>query len=278
MIRGPAAIARRLGTILVVGGVYVFLLAPLLVVALASLDGRPHAFFNFPPRDVSLAWYAKIPARYFETLTTSLLLATVAAVAGCLLGVPAALGLVRGRVRGKAVIASIFRAPLQVPFVVTGVAFLQLYYLAGDVLGVNLVGTFAGLAIAHVFLATPYVVGTVGAVLQRFNPRLEEAALSLGAGRWSAFRRVTLPLIMPGVYAGALYAFIVSFGDIPVSLFLASPRYTTFPVEIFHSIEFDFTPAVLAVSTLIVVFSLAVLWLIQRVAGLDVLVRSGGRG
>jgi ABC-type spermidine/putrescine transport system permease subunit II len=121
------------------------------------------------------------------------------------------------------------------------------------------------------------VVGTVGAVLHRFNPRLEEAALSLGATRWSAFRRVTLPIILPGVYAGVLYAFIVSFGDIPVSLFLASPRYTTFPVEIFHSIEFDFSPAVLAISTLIVLISLAILWVVQRIVGLDVLLRAGGR-
>lgn len=269
--------ARGAATALVVGSVYAFLLAPLVVVALSSLDGRKQAFFNFPPQQLSLAWYWNIPPRYFETLWTSLLLATVAAVAGCVLGIPAALGLVRGRVLGKEVIAAIFRAPLQIPFVVTGVAFLQVYYLIGDLLGVSLTGTFSGLVLAHIFLSTPYVIGTVGAVLQRFNLRLEEAALSLGASRWATFRRVTLPLIMPGIYAGALYAFIVSFGDIPVSLFLASPRYTTFPVEIFHSMEFDFNPAVLAVSTLIIFFSLGVLWLIQRIVGLDVLLRAGGR-
>jgi putative spermidine/putrescine transport system permease protein len=268
---------RPLPAALVMLVVYVFLLAPLVVVALASLDGRKQAFFSFPPREVSLAWYWSIPARYFETLSVSLGLAAVAAAVGAVLGVPAALGLVRGRFKGKEVVAALFRAPLQIPFVVSGVAFLQAYYFAGDLLGVNLLGTFAGLALAHVFLATPYVVGTVGAVLHRFNPRLEEAALSLGATRWSAFRRVTLPIILPGVYAGVLYAFIVSFGDIPVSLFLASPRYTTFPVEIFHSIEFDFSPAVLAVSTLIVLISLAILWVVQRIVGLDVLLRAGGR-
>jgi putative spermidine/putrescine transport system permease protein len=269
--------ARGVATIFVVGLVYVFFLAPLVVVALSSLDGRQQAFFNFPPQQLSLAWYWNIPWRYFETLWTSLLLATVAALVGCTLGIPAALGLVRSQVFGKEVIAALFRAPLQIPFVVTGVAFLQVYYLAGDLIGANLVGTFPGLALAHIFLSTPYVIGTVGAVLQRFNVRLEEAALSLGASRWATFRRITLPLIMPGIYAGALYAFIVSFGDIPVSLFLASPRYTTFPVEIFHSMEFDFNPAVLAVSTLIIFFSLGVLWLVQRIVGLDVLLRAGGR-
>lgn len=269
--------ARGIAAALVVAAVYVFLLAPLVVVVVSSFDGRKQAFFHFPPQQLSIAWYGNIPWRYFETLWTSLLLAAVAAAAGCLLGIPAALGLIRGRVLGKEVIAALFRAPLQIPFVVTGVAFLQVYYLASDLIGVNLAGTFAGLALAHIFLSTPYVIGTVGAVLQRFNLRLEEAALSLGASRWTTFRRVTLPVIMPGVYAGALYAFVVSFGDIPVSLFLASPRYTTFPVEIFHSMEFDFNPAVLAMSTLIILFSFGILWLIQRIVGLDVLLRAEGR-
>ena len=149
--------------------------------------------------------------------------------------------------------------------------------MLGDLVGFKPTGTFLGLVLAHIFLTTPYAIGTVGAVLQRFNLNLEEAALSLGASRWATFRRVTLPIVMPGIYAGALYAFIVSFGDVPVSLFLASPRYTTFPVEIFHSMEFDFNPAMLALSTLIIFFSLGVLWLIQRLVSLDVLLRAGGR-
>lgn len=284
MRRGRSRVRMRSTLVLLLmGAVYAFLLAPLVVVALASLDASTspgqggQAFFTFPPRRLSTAWYGSIPRRYFETLWTSILLATTAASAACILGVPAALGLVRGRVVGKEVIASVFRAPLQVPFVVTGVAFLQVYYLAGDVIGVNLTGTFLGLFLAHVFLTMPYVVGTVGALLERFNPRFEEAALSLGASRWRTFRRVTLPLIMPGIYAGGLYAFVVSFGDIPVSLFLASERYTTFPVEIFHSMEFDFSPAVLAVSTLSVAFSLGVLCLIHRLLGLDALTRAAGR-
>lgn len=273
----PRMSAHGIVTVSVVGLVYVFLLAPLVVVALSSLDGSTHAFLSFPPQQLSLTWYGRIPRRYLETLGTSLVLATVAAVAGCLLGIPAGLGLVRGRVPGKEMIAALFRAPLQIPFVVTGVAFLQAYHLASDLIGVNLTGTFLGLALAHIFLSTPYVIGAVGAVLQRFEVHLEEAALSLGASRWATFRRVTLPLIMPGIYAGALFAFIVSFGDIPVALFLASPQYTTFPVEIFQAMEFDFNPAILSVSTLIILFSLGVLWLIQRIVGLDVLLRAGGR-
>lgn len=258
-----------------VASLYVFLFGPLAVVVGASFDASPNGFMNFPPRTLSLTWYGAIDARLWQTLQVSLLLGAVTAIASMLLGTLAALGLVRGRMPGREFVAALFRAPLQVPHVVTGVGLLQLYYIVADALALGLLGTFHGLALGHVFMATPYVVGSVGASLLRYNPRLDEAAFSLGANRWRAFRRVTLPLIMPGIYAGGLYAFIVSFGDVPVSLFLASPANTTFPVELFYSMEYDFKPSILAISTLILIGSFVVLWLVQRAAGLDALMRSG---
>ena len=265
-----------------VGGVLVFLLAPVVVVVLASFDGGDpvagRAFLNFPPSSLSLQWYFSIQPRLFHSLWISFLVACFAAGIGTVIGVPAALGLIRGNLPGKTVLSALFRAPLQIPFIVIGVAFLQTYYLLGDALGLRISGSFIALAVGHLFVATPYVIGSVGSVLLRFNPNLEEAALSLGASRWRTFRRVTLPIIMPGIYAGALFAFMVSFGDVPISLFLASPKYTTLPLEIFHSMEFDFDAAVLAISTLIVFASLVILWLIQKSVGLDVMLRSGGSG
>ena len=265
-----------------VGGVLVFLLAPVVVVVLASFDGGDpvagRAFLNFPPSGLSLQWYFSIQPRLFHSLWISFLVACFAAGIGTVIGVPAALGLIRGNLPGKTLLSALFRAPLQIPFIVIGVAFLQTYYLLGDALGLRISGSFIALAVGHLFVATPYVIGSVGAVLLRFNPNLEEAALSLGASRWRTFRRVTLPIIMPGIYAGALFAFMVSFGDVPISLFLASPKYTTLPLEIFHSMEFDFDAAVLAISTLIVFASLVILWLIQKSVGLDVMLRSGGSG
>ena len=265
-----------------VGGVLVFLLAPVVVVVLASFDGGDpvagRAFLNFPPSNLSLQWYFSIQPRLFHSLWISFLVACFAAGIGTVIGVPAALGLIRGNLPGKTVLSALFRAPLQIPFIVIGVAFLQTYYLLGDALGLRISGSFIALAVGHLFVATPYVIGSVGSVLLRFNPNLEEAALSLGASQWRAFRRVTLPIIMPGIYAGALFAFMVSFGDVPISLFLASPKYTTLPLEIFHSMEFDFDAAVLAISTLIVFASLVILWLIQKSVGLDVMLRSGGSG
>ena len=158
--------------------------------------------------------------------------------------------------------------------VVTGIAFLQTYYLIGGLTGVSLRATYAGLVAGHVFLATPYAIGSIMAVLTRLNGRLEEAAGSLGASPWRVFRRVTLPIILPGVYGGALYAFIVSFGEVPVALFLGGPGRTTFPVELFASMQFDFSPAILAISTIMLALSFIALIVIQRFIGLDTVVRS----
>jgi putative spermidine/putrescine transport system permease protein len=259
-----------------VAGIYLFLFAPLVVVVGASFDGGDRTFMNFPPSNLSLHWYGRIAPDLFQALGLSVVLGVTAALAACLIGVPAALGLVRAEFRGKSVVAALFRAPLQIPAVVIGVSFLKLYYFVGDVIGFYAVGSLPGLIVAHTFLASPYVIGSVTAVLQRFNLRLEEAALSLGASPWTAFRRVTLPVIMPGVYTGAMYAFLVSFGDVPVSLFLGAGGTQPFAAKIFHLMEFDFDPSLLAIATFIIFGSLALIYVLQRAVGMEALVRSGG--
>lgn len=265
--------APSLGTIakyLWVSWAYLFLLAPMAVVVGSSLDGATtYSGVVFPPRDLTLEWYRQIPKTHYHSLALSFGLALSVAFGACLLGIPAALGVVRGKLPGKAFFLAFFRAPMQIPTVVTGVAFLRLYYVVGDATGLFLNATFVGLYLGHLFVATPYVIGTVVSVLQRFNLRLEEAALSMGASPWRTFRRVTLPTIMPGVHAGALYAFMVSFSDVPISMFLTAPGFVTYPVELFFGIETDFNPAVLASASLVIVFSLVVLLLVQRVIGLD---------
>lgn len=259
--------------------VYVFLLAPLVVVAGASLNGGEFlAYVNFPPDRISLDWYSRIPRSQLVSLINSFGLALATTLLAIALGVPAAFGLTRANFRGKSVVAALMRAPLQIPFAVIGVSFLQFYYVLGDTTGLYLQASLPGLLIAHVFAALPYVIGTVGAVLQRFNQRYEEAALILGASRWSTFRRVTLPIIMPGIYTGGLYAFMLSFTDVPIVLFLAGADFTTFPVEVFHSFQFDFNPTILASSTLVMIGSLLIMLFAQRALGLDALLKSGGAG
>lgn len=274
---------RRLITIAYFIVVFTVLLAPLVVVIGGSFSAPPNenvvmSYVQFPPKRLTLEWYERIPRTQLHALGVSFLLALAVSAAAGAIGVPAAFGLVRGRFAGKAAVAATMRAPLQVPHVVTGMAFLQLYYVVGDRGGAYLQGTPAGLFLAHLFLATPFVVGSVGAVLQRFNPRLEEAASILGASRWRTFRRVTLPVIMPGVFTGLLYAFIVSFVDVPVAIFLASPQAMTFPVELFHSMEQDFTPSSLASASLAAAFAIVLVYGAQRFLGLDALLHSRTKG
>lgn len=285
--RGPARIAGRTGPPLIrpwklglavwCALSYIFLLSPLVIVAGASLHGGEGAM-SFPPEDISLKWYFRIPADQYKALALSLGVATLAALGAAALGIPAALGLVRSRVPGKYLLAALFRAPMQIPAVVTGFAFLQMYYWFLSLTGLPLYGTFTGLFLGHLFIGTPYVIGAVTAILQRFDNRLEEAALICGAPPGRVLWRVTLPAILPGVYAGCLYAFMVSFADVPLSIFLTASGYVTYPVELFFALENDFDPSILASSTLVILFSLVMLVVVQRAIGLDALLRSGGGG
>jgi putative spermidine/putrescine transport system permease protein len=269
------------GTLTVAWFVVVFaiLLAPMVVVVGGSFSAPANedvvmSYVQFPPERLTLHWYGRIPSAQMRALGTSFALGLAVATAACAIGVPAALGLVRGRFRGKSFVSAAMRAPLQIPHVVCGIAFLQAFYLFGDLTGVYLQGTVAGLFIGHLFLATPFVIGSVATVLLRFNMRLEEAAASLGAGPWRTLRRVTLPVIAPGIFTGGLYAFVVSFVDVPVAVFLASADATTYPVELFHAMEQDFDPSSLASASLAAGFAVLLVVVAQRIVGLEGLLKS----
>lgn len=264
-----AAAIRRWLAYALVAAVYLYLISPVIVVAGASLDQTSTFAAVFPPKTIGLRWYFEIPEKYVHALAISATAAGIAAVISGILGTLAALGIVRGMIPGTEFLRALFRAPLQIPFVVTGVVFLQFYYGFQVLSGVALAASLPGLILAYVFVGTPYTVNTVGAVLERLNPRLDEAAAILGAGRWATFWQVTFPLIRPGVLAGVLYAFIIAFGDVPLSIFLSSPEYMTLPVVIFQTLQFDFAPTVLSISTLIAIASVVSLGLIQRFVGLD---------
>lgn len=252
---------------------YVFLLSPLIIVLAASFAGGDATYIVFPPDSFSFDWYRKLPVEYLHATMVSLVVALAAGLISAVLGVLTAMGIVRGKLPGSSFVKAYFNAPMQIPFVVTGIVFLQFYYVLYGLLGVRLIGNIWGLLGVHVFITLPYVVGTVGAVLERFEHSLEEAALTLGASPWSALWRVTLPVIRPGIVAGVLYAFVVSFGDVPASMFIVSESTTTMPVQLFHALEFDYTPALLALSSVIVVGSVLVIFGLQRILGFDLILR-----
>lgn len=251
------------------------LLGPIATVVWASFGDYPGSTVIFPPRHLSTIYYETIPRRYWESLALTTALASATTACACAIAIPAAFGIVRGSMPGKGVIMAVFRAPLQIPAVVSGVAFLQMYYFLNQSIGWFGVGTFLGLLFAHLFATTPYVIGTVVSVLQRFDVSIEEAAGILGASRWATLWQVTLPILRPGIFAGALYAFMISFCEVPMSVFLTGSRMITFPVEIFNSIQFDFQPPILAVSSIVAVVSAVVVWLVQHLIGLEVFLKVG---
>ena len=255
---------------------YAFLLIPLAIVVGASFDDGASAYFRFPPEHLSLRWYRELPAKYWQGLALSCAIAIGAATASTLIGALAGLGLTKGSVGRSALLETFFRLPLQVPFVVTGVVFLQFYYLLFEAWRVPLIGGYAGFVLAHLFFCIPYAAGAVGSVVTGDLRRIENAGRIAGATEWRVFRRLTLPALKPGLFSGFFYAFIVSFGDVPVSVFLSTGGAVPLPVEIFQTLQFDFDPAVLSISSIVVVLSALFIVFVQRVVGLD-LVLPGAR-
>jgi putative spermidine/putrescine transport system permease protein len=260
--------------------VIAFVYAPIIVVVGASVDpGQAvglSSFLQFPPHGFSLHWYGAIRPELWAALWFSTWLAAVVAAAALVIAIPAALGLARGEGRWLALAETAFRAPLQIPFIVTAIAFLQTYYVVAARFGLGLPGSLPGLFLGHLFVATPYTIGSLTVVLRRMDRRLEEAAMSLGAPYGRVLLRVTLPLAMPGIYGGVIYAFLVSFTDVTISVFLAGPGRTPLPVWIFNSLSQDLDPSVPAISTLVFLGFTAAVYLLQRLLGMDAILRSSG--
>jgi putative spermidine/putrescine transport system permease protein len=254
-----------------------FLISPFIVVVGASLDNGNAFQIRFPPHGLSLARYAEIQSKYFHAFRVSLILGVTTATVATAIGLMAALGTVRGRLIAMEGLLSFFRMPLQIPFVVTGAVYFQFYYQLMAVTGFNPINSLLGLFLAHLFIVLPYTISAISAVLPRTDSALEEAAKTLGATRWTTFWRITFPMLRPGLLAGAFYAFIISFSDVPVSIFLVTSTNMTLSVQIFQDMQFDFQPSILAVSTLVSIISMVLIVGVQKLAGLDMVLPPGQR-
>jgi putative spermidine/putrescine transport system permease protein len=239
------------GTLVVM--VAVFLLAPLAVVVIISFSSAP--FLQFPPPGFSLRWYAVLfstPA-WTNSLGVSLQLMVPSSVLATVLGTAAALGLVRGRVPGAALITACLMLPIIVPGMITAAALFGIYR------GLGLNGTLTGLIIGHTVLLIPYVVATVSSALRVQDVQLEQAAATLGAPPWATFRHVTLPLIMPAVLSSLLIAMILSFDELIVSLFVSSARVRPVAVQMWSNLLGDFDPTIAAIASVCFLFALLVM-------------------
>ena len=257
-----------------VGMIYLFILAPLVITATVSFNAVNQS--KFPPLGFSWRWWREaLAARWLQPLGFSVELATTAALIATLLGLPFALGLVRGRFAGRAVLEALALGPLVLPALVTGIALLQFLQLAG--LG-TLYG-FPALLLGHVVICLPFSVRTIAISLRALPPRVERAALSLGATPARAFAFVTLPLIRSGVFAGGVFAFIQSFTDYSVSLFLSRPGTEPVSITILGALEFGFTPTLAAVAVLTLAVPLVLILAVQRFFRVgDFIYGAGARG
>jgi putative spermidine/putrescine transport system permease protein len=249
------------------GAIVFFLLLPIAIIAVFALNPTP--YIAFPPVGVSLRWFVKFFSSpdFMNSLWLSLRVAAVVVVLATVVGALAALAIARGNLPGARLLTAVFLSPLMLPAILTGLALFQVFMLAG--IGRPL----WGLVIGHTLVAVPYVLRTTLAVLHDFDRRIEEAAAVLGASPARVFREVTLPLIRPGVMAGGIFTFIVSFDQFPISLFLVVPNGETLPVVLFNYIRFDLDGAIAAASMVSIALALAVVFALERLIGLRAYVK-----
>ncbi|KIC21812.1 ABC transporter permease [Leisingera sp. ANG-Vp] len=231
----------------------VYMLAPLVIIFVISFSSA--LYLTFPPPGLSLQWYEKMFSNptWTRTLVTSLKIMVPAAIAATVLGTAAALALSRMDSKWALAVRAVLMAPLVVPVIITAAAIFGVFRIWG------LYGSLWGLILAHVILTLPYVLSTVSANLAVFDKRLEDAAANCGAPPWIAFRRVTLPLISPSVMSGMLFAMVISFDELVVSLFLSTPRVRPVTVQMWSNIKGDTDPTIAAIATVLFLFSLLAL-------------------
>lgn len=252
-------LTRMLNTLgkLYVGLLLLFLYLPIIIMALMSFNASP---FYMLPIEWSTVWYETFfsNSQLIAATWNSVFIALVTTVISAILGTSASLALYRYDFPGKPILQAALLPPIAIPWLITGTAMLIFFFGVGIGRGLH------AIILGHVALALPYVIIVVNARLKTLAPELEEAARSLGASQWQVTRRVTLPWIAPGIIAGSLFAFAVSFDQFVVSYFLATPGQSTLPVEIYAAIRKGFTPEINAVSTIIIVLSMAIMLITAR--------------
>jgi putative spermidine/putrescine transport system permease protein len=261
---------RALVLTLTICGAILIVVPLILTVYLSLFDEK---LILFPPRGYTLAWYPAIVPNFGRAALTSLELGAASVAGSLLLGVPAGIGLARHRFRGRGVIATLLLAPLTVPGIALGLAIFVALVAMDEWFGSAFTGSMLGLVLAHVLITTPWVVRLCLASLSNHDMAAEEAAASLGAGPLAVIWRVTLPAMRAGIVAGALFAFVVSFENLELALFLTSPGVTTLPVSVLQYLEYHIDPLVSAVAVVQIVGVAALLLVLDRFVRLGQVVR-----
>ena len=243
--------------------VIAFMLAPLVVVCVVAFT--PANTLTLPTTEFSLRWFRAVfeHSDFMQSFWNSLWLALASATIATLLAVPAGLAITRYAFPGRDFLNALFLSPLIIPHLVLGVALLRMFALVGGT------GSFGFLIFAHALIVTPYTLRLVVAALVGFDRSAEQAELSLGASQATVFRRITLPMILPGVTGGWLLAFINSFDEVTMSIFVTSPSTVTLPVRMYMYATESIDPLMAAVSALMVAVTAVAMIVLDRLYGLD---------
>lgn len=260
---GPA---RRVGAGLVVTLIYAFLLIPILIVVAASFN--PSQSNALPKGGFSLRWYREFAESdgFVGAFKFSLQLGVVAAIAATAIGLVTAYGIVRFLGRHRALGQSFALMPMMIPHILISLSLLLLLTQIA-------LPEAALLLIGHIMICLPFTIAGIIASLEGVDPQLELAAWTLGASRLRILWEVTIPLVAPGLVSSMLFAFIVSFGDVYISLFLSSPGKTTLPIEIFTYMLWDSSPVIAAITTVQMVMIIVLGLAIERLVGLRKVMR-----
>lgn len=241
----------------------VFMLAPLVVIVLVAFTDK--GYIALPFDGASLRWFQAILDNedFIAAFRRSLVLAAVAATLAVAIGLPAGLAIAWHRFRGREALLGLLLSPLMVPHVVLGIALLRFFTQIGAS------GTMAGLVAAHTVLVIPFVLRLVVAAATGFDRSISQAAQSLGASRPIVFARIELPLILSGIAGGWLIAFITSFDELTMTIFVSSPSTQTLPVKMYAHIANTIDPLLASISTVLIAGTLLLMFLLERMVGLD---------
>jgi len=247
---------------LLAGFSMLLLLLPTAVVLIISFTGG--ITLKFPPPSWSVRWYVELlnSDEIIQPAITSLKVAVLATIGACILGTAGALGIARSKSRLARILDALFMSPMVLPAMAFGLSLLLVF----NMLAIRL--SMATLVLGHIIICVPYVIRMVGASLQQLNPVLITCSLSLGASRWYTFRHITLPLIKRGIVASGFVAFLSSFDNVPVSLFLADARTEVLPIKLWAIMEGSLDVRVAAVSGIVVITTLIGLVIAERIGGL----------
>ena len=293
----PLEKAWHYAYLVICGLIFFFLIAPIIVIIPLSFNAEP--YFTFTPKmraldpdGFSMRWYDSLltfgmqnpsstgaafwadawsNANWVKAAKNSIIIGVFSTILATVLGTLAALGLSRPEMPFRRTIMAILISPMIVPLIITATGMFFFYSNPCELLGMiglpsncgRLAGTYTGVILAHATLGIPFVIITVTATLVGFDQSLNRAAASLGANPRTTFFRVTMPLILPGVISGALFAFVTSFDEVVAVLFIAGPDQQTIPRQMWNGIREQISPAILAVATLLVMFSIALLTTVE---------------